>query len=142
MNINPKLLKNVNEQLTLLNNKLDTKQEKGTLLWTNPNPSSSFGSQDINENLSSYEYIEVIFRDTSDDTLYQSSGKLYVGSGAKTINHTWLSGLGEVLLFRTFRTTTQKVSFENCYAVKLADGTIPSSQNACMIPYKIIGYKN
>lgn len=112
----------------------------GVELWINENPTSSFSAQDINIDLSSYSYIEVLYRDIIADPFIQSSGKIPVGYGNKTINHTWINGEGETLLFRVLRTTTSKVAFEPGYSAKLTDSTI-NTHNDCLIPYKIIGYK-
>ena len=114
---------------------------KAETLWTNQNPTSSFGTQDINVSLENYSYYSIIYRLASNDTLIQQSSIVPVGNGEKIVNHTWIDGAGEVLLFRTIRSTSQKISVEPCYDVKLNDGLVSGQVNTYLIPYKVIGYK-
>lgn len=136
MNINPKLLKDVNEQLTLLNNKLDNKQEKGTTLWTNNNPSSAFSEQAINNiNLTDYQIIKIVFsRFTGNIQLTQDFVFDNSDLDCEIIYSDYDSG--NVRSWnRSVTLKTTSVEFGNC----TINGT---TTNTGLIPYKIIGYKN
>ena len=63
MNINPKLLKNVNEQLTLINNKLDTKQKTLEIKSYTKNVGIIQAGQDFVSNItldSGYTYLGIV----------------------------------------------------------------------------------
>ena len=134
MNINPKLLKNVNEQLTLINNKLDTKIEEGILLWTNSNPGNEFNPQTLNFN-GTYKYYDIII--IQDQTVLKPQ-RVYVDS----------SGIYSILenIFNGYLRTRGVLA--NASSLVFGDGTFfstyanPSVNNYQCIPYKIIGYKN
>lgn len=89
---------NMNEIKTVVNNNDDTLENtnvilsniKGKILWTNPNPTSSFASQTItlSESIANYDCYEIIFTQAalrSDPTdlanRLMSTGKVPVGYG-------------------------------------------------------------
>ena len=98
------------------------------LLWTNPSPTSEFGAQTINVNLSDYDLIEIMFfNGTSNTRIYHS--RTITGLGGSISNNE--TG------YRFFETTNTSVSFGNCYQAA-SSGTIT---NGVLIPAYIIGYK-
>ena len=134
MNINPKLLKDVNEQLTLLNNKLDTKIEEGILLWTNSNPGNEFNPQTLNFN-GTYKYYDIII--IQDQSILKSQ-RIYVDNiGINFILENILNGY---LRTRGVLARTNSLVFGD--GIFYSTYTNPSTNNYQCIPYKIIGYKN
>ncbi len=128
MNINPKLLKNVNEQLTLLNNKLNTKQDEGILLWTNPNPSLQFGNQTINFN-DTYSHYDII--SWVDGVTYEIT-RVY--PNMRTIMQIMEGGFVRT---RYATATSNSITFsDGMFFQSYSSGTQNNSQ---VIPYKIKG---
>ena len=136
MNINPKLLKDVNEQLTILNNKLDTKQDKGILLWTNPNPSSSFSAQTINNiNLTDYKFIEIYYIRYSGENIFCNRVPFENTEIYTQLNYCDYD-IGSVRAWiRNVRLRTNDIYFNTASI----NGNV---DNSALVPYKIIGYKN
>ena len=129
--------------MTLINEKI-LKHDGliGNVVWTNLNSTSTFGEQTININLSNYSKCEIVYTYSIDNKIYEiSTGKLDIGTSHKELTHEWLSGLGECLIFRNANIQNSSVNFANCYPVKLSDGSITTTANDFLIPFKIIGYK-
>ena len=129
----------INTAITAINAALDTIEPH--TLWTNANPSSAMGETTINLDLTDYKHIVVYYKEINDVDIYQSGGEIIKGHSAKYINHTWLSGEGETLIFRQIQVTSSSVKFNNAFSVKFSDGGI-TQHNEVMIPYQIIGYKD
>lgn len=129
----------INTAITAINTALETIEPH--TLWTNPNPSTAMGETTINLDLTDYKHVVVYYKETSEVDLYQSGGEIIKGHSAKYINHTWLSGEGETLIFRQIQVTSTGVKFNNGFSVKFSDGAI-TQHNEVMIPYQIIGYKD
>lgn len=115
----------------------------GTILWTNPNPTSAFAEQTINLDMSDYNYIEIYYRFYTGATGEQIATKIPVGSSAKFINEVWLEGIGETIAMRTVHTSSNNIVVTNTSVVALSDGTLRTTNlaNGTMIPTKVIGYK-
>lgn len=129
----------INTAITLINTAIETIEPH--TLWTNQNPSSSMSETTISLDLTDYKHVVVYYKETNEVDLYQSGGEIIKGHSAKYTNHTWLSGEGEVLIFRQIQVTSSSVKFSNAFSVKFSDGGI-TQHNEVMIPYQIIGYKD
>lgn len=108
------------------------------ILWTNPNPTSSFASQTITLNSSDYDYIILI---------YNRGSNIIEKGKSITLNYEalgWTSSQNDTirLISRSF-TYIDDVT----YSVSQADGKywnngikLSQSENNELIPYKIIGF--
>lgn len=106
------------------------------LLWTNPNPSSSFASQTIQLDLSEYEYIGIIYRRSSSST-YQTP--IYIlGVGTSWY---WDDQIGGYLVERSIQTTSSTVVFGNSSRMTTYPNGSRTTDNQYQIPYKIYGIK-
>lgn len=125
----------VNQVAQDLEDAINDKQEKGTLLWTNPDPSSAFSEQTINNiNLTDYEKIKIVFsRFTGNIQLTQDFIFDNSDLDCEIIYSDYDSG--NVRSWnRSVILKTTSVEFGNC----TINGT---RTNTGLIPYKIIGYK-
>ena len=136
MKLNPKLLKDVNEQLTLLNNKLNNKQDEGITLWTNPNPTSSFSAQTINNiNLTDYKFIEIYYIRYSGENIFCNRVPFENAEIYTQLNYCDYD-VGNVRAWiRNVRLRTTDIYFNTASI----NGNV---DNSALVPYKIIGYKN
>ncbi len=133
MNINPKLLKDVNEQLTLLNNKLDNKTNKGILLYTNSNIGTAFNPQTLNFN-DTYSYYDIII---AQDGAILKTCRVFAGD--TSVDYLLENNLNGFIRTRTVKVYSNKLVFGNgIFYLTYSNGTDNNSQ---CIPYKIIGYK-
>ena len=80
------------------------------LLWTNSNPSSSFATQSINIDFSSYRFVIVVFDNYS--TIITKLGKY----GDGQINQVYNNRL--IISQRMFCTYDSKITFEDCYRLQ------------------------
>lgn len=115
----------------------------GTILWTNPNPSSNFNSQNITLNSDDYDCIEIIFILTN-FTGYdyrKSSGKIIYEQGKKilidTIDYDGNLGITAYMRRLTMVNKTQ-ISAGVCDKLWTIGQT---TSNSYTIPLYIIGYK-
>lgn len=121
-------MKTIKELLRGLRASIDTK----TLLWTNPNPSNSFGATSFNVE-SGYDCIEIV----------TTSGMTVRGAGEfNMIRYGW-SGGGAVVFARsaTYDTSNGSVWFDNAIKAGLANMTNFETDNSALKPYKIYGIK-
>ena len=98
------------------------------LLWTNPNPASSFEEQTISLDLSEYKYIILVTKTgAEDENDYKPRESIII-----PINTEYPYGVGAYggTLYRTVKATTTGVEFGNY------------SQSNRVIPYKIYGLKD
>lgn len=105
---------------------------KGTLLWTNPSPTSSFASQSISlsESLENYNFYEIIYKQGNDTNRCLSSGKIPVGYGT-ILNYS-------VNTIR-YRTTQESLTGSS---ITFSDGSVGgNTNNTTCIPLYVIGYK-
>lgn len=117
---------------------------QGTILWTNPNPTSNFGSQTIT--LSSGDYDVLEFYIASDaNKIYMFIEKTLKGSG---ISPTYIvdinAGYNQYTGFvqRNIKYSTDTTySIANCLERRQAAQLTPSVNNSYMIPLYVIGYK-
>lgn len=135
MKLNPKLLKDVNEQLTLINNKLDTKQDEEITLWTNPNPSSSFSAQTINLNLTDYKFIEIYYIRYSEENIFCNRVPFENTEIYTQLNYCDYDSGSVRAWIRNVRLRTTDIYFNTASI----NGSV---DNNALVPYKIIGYKN
>ena len=108
-----------------------------TLLWTNPNPTSSFSAQTISLDLSKYDMVEVVARQYMSDPYYFSS-KTEVGKSGKLFCYGYDDA--RELDARKYSVSTTGVSFETGYytPISASSGSTSAIHN---IPYKIYGIK-
>ena len=109
-----------------------------TVLWTNDSPTSSFAAQTItlNDDISNYNYYEIIYRQTSGVGIYYSTGKIISGQVCK------------MMLFAAtiYTRTLQDISGTSCQIGNCANYTTygsstSSTVNDVCIPIQILGYK-
>lgn len=106
----------------------------GTILWTNPNPTSNFPTQTItlNESLNNYKYYEILFRQSTYDARIMTTGKIPVGFG------TILLWFATTNFYRPTDTIVSgnTILFSDC---RNSSGT---ADNERTIPFKVIAYKH
>lgn len=116
-----------------------TINSNSVLLWTNPNPSASFGAQTISLDLSKYKFIEVYAKDGSSAGV-NSSCKARVGLSSAQLLHCTAAGdatYGTISNFRTVTATTSNVKFTDNRQVYT--GSAPIATNQYNIPQEIWG---
>ncbi len=109
----------------------------GTILWTNPNPTSSFSAQNVNlvESLDNYDCYEIIHKQSTTNSRFLTTGKIPVGHGTFMVNALSLNqyrGTSE-------NTSGSSVKFTAGYQAN-ADGSF-TENNTLVIPMYVIGYK-
>lgn len=109
----------------------------GTILWTNPNPTSSFSAQSVNliESLDNFDAYSIIHRQSTSNSRYISTGKIPVGHGtfmANPLATNQYRGTNE-------NTSGSSITFTAGYRAN-ADGTF-TEDNTLVIPMYVIGYK-
>ena len=108
-----------------------------TLLWTNPNPTSSFAAQTISLDLSKYDAVEVVARQYATDSFVFSS-KAEVGKFGKLFCYGYDDA--RELDTRRYEVSTTGVSFQTGYYTMISDSSGTASSTHC-VPYKIYGIK-
>ena len=110
---------------------------KGKILWTNPNPYSSFAGQTItlDESMENYDGYCIIYNSYLNDGFSFNTG--IIPKGRKTIliytaNLIWTRNIIPV------NNTT--ITFENCLKYTTYGGT-GTNDNYLLLPHYIIGYK-
>ena len=132
-------IKNVvnNNDDALTNTNVVLSNIKGTVLWTNPNPTADFSEQYINLSSSDYDVLEFYYRsDISGNRA--SSTRVLKGYGIEFDMYSTSSAT------RTWRrrasfTNDTKYHFENCG--QLEQGQTTSTHNEYCVPLYVIGYK-
>lgn len=125
-----------NDLTAILNEVLPVKpSEYKTLLWTNPNPSSTFGSQTVvsNCNLTQYDEIEVYYAANTGYPDNTHSIKQPVGTNS------YIFGSSNSLTARNLNITTTSITFGS--ATRYAYAGDGSADNAQLIPQKIYGIR-
>lgn len=108
------------------------------LAWTNANPTSSFGAQNVNSlvPLSDYTGMEVIYRISTSTERYMSTGHVPLVAAQ----------LQQVAYRNIFRSVTADIannrfSITDAYSVTTYGGTSTTTDNAAAIPVYIYLYK-
>ena len=109
----------------------------GTILWTNPNPTSAFSGQTItlSDSISNYDFYEVIYSEYAGNDPYGSSGKILtshitnIGQVANLFVRRSVTALSGTSM--TFGDGQQCASFNGSW----------TSQNSRIVPVYVIGYK-
>ena len=109
-----------------------------TLLWTNPNPTSSFSAQTISLDLSKYDAVEVVAKGWHADPYVIFFGAR-VGEGAEIMTYGGIDYAVE-LNTRKFTLSSTGVAFQSGYKTAL-NSTTGSVSNSHCIPTKIYGIK-
>lgn len=114
-------------------------REKGTILWTNPNPSVDFTAQNITLSSSDYDMYEVIFVPSLGTTQEQNAGRVKKGTGTRMSSaYTASDGVGCRMRTIDYVNDTT-LTINDGYETK---GTSPQSiSNGVCIPLYIIGHK-
>ena len=108
-----------------------------TLLWTNPNPTSSFSAQTISLDLSKYDQVEIVFKQTAGSTALLTT-KSMVGMNGKMLAYGYSDA--RELDARAYEVTTSGIKFNAGYWILVSDSTGTANANYCT-PYKIYGIK-
>ena len=112
-----------------INNKLI---KEGTVLWTNPNPTSSFATQTITLSSNDYDFYEVYCAYSYQTTQYANSYKSYKNKGMIL----WMTG------YSTNTSVRRKIDWTDSTHLLVSSGMSANSTNdAYLIPLYIIGYK-
>lgn len=136
---------NMNEIKSVVNNNATQLSNlQGSILWTNPNPSSSFAAQTITLSSSEYDCYEIICKNSvgtsgDDDSRIISSGLLLKGNGTRlSFSYAGSGGVNTRSRAVSYSTDTT-LSFATAYS---ATGTTAWVQNNNLIvPIYVIGYK-
>jgi hypothetical protein len=126
---------NINDLKAGVNaNETTINQIKGTILWTNPNPASSFASQTITLSSGDYDFYEVYFTYNEASAIHYANGfKSIKGKGLIAID---IGYFNQALLRR-------KVDYTDSTHLLISDGMSGGSvDNGYLIPIYVVGYKN
>ena len=108
-----------------------------TLLWTNPNPTSSFSAQTISLDLSKYDAVEVVFKRYTSQAIYSTQTLLEKG-----IKFALGTTTDETFRYRTCSFSNSGVTFDTPqYMPSYGSWNPTATNNNCEIPYKIYGIK-
>ncbi len=105
---------------------------KMDLLWTNPNPTSSFSAQTISLDLSEYQLVFVVCKG-------DTTGTNYTTALAEFNTLTQIGTINGYTRFRAFTATATGVQFGGGY--KQTSYSNDGSDNSATIPYHIYGIK-
>ena len=131
-------------------NIMDFLQPLPVVAWTNPNPSSSFAAQTItlSEDMSNYDYYEIIFNQVSSATVYMSSGKVPVGEGCRlqgiAIVTSGTVGLRARMRDVTYTSSTQltfDAGAQYTHNASSSTGSVSATTNTVNVPYQVLLYK-
>ena len=111
------------------------------LLWTNPNPNSSFGAQTISLDLTNYKAVEIVCK--TDATSFEETSAICDKGFSVMVSRLgggngYGSG-GVFLVQRMFTVTNNGVTALRGLGGFAADDNFPYSNDSRMIPYKIYG---
>lgn len=111
----------------------------GTILWTNPSPTSDFIAQTINLSSSNYDCYEIIFLPIKDTNEAQSTGRIPKGYGTRLVSpYTGSGGAGA---------RVRQISYVSDTSLSAQDGnqamgtTAVSTNNGRCVPVYVIGYQ-
>lgn len=111
-----------------------------SLLWTNPNPSSSFSAQTVSLDLSRYDAVMVVHRyGTSTSRL--NSVIVPVGDTGMCFHAGNFSAATGYVMTRAFGTTTTGIDFNTSYRRALNSTSAASSSGDYCYPIYIFGIK-
>ncbi len=111
----------------------------GTLLWTNPDPTSAFVGQEITLNSSDYDVYEIVYTAArSSDNRNYTSGKIRKGIRYNALFVATVQATPSMVARGMTDITATTMTFGNGYA-----GTVSSmsSSNDVAVPLYVIGYK-
>lgn len=132
----------MNEIKSVVNNNADvTSGLKGTILWTNPNPTSVFGPQNITLSSSDYDFLEIYYYDWI-DTKRMMSQKVIKGKNI-LINAIFYANTNVFMSNRplTYNSDTS-YSVGNCVALYGSSTfLVDQAINYVCVPLYVIGYK-
>lgn len=132
----------MNEIKNVVNNNADvTNGLKGTILWTNPNPTSAFGPQNITLSSSDYDCLEIYYYDWI-DTKRMMSQKVIKGKNI-LINAIFYANTNVFMSNRplTYNSDTS-YSVGNCVALYGSSTfLVDQAINYVCVPLHVIGYK-
>lgn len=132
----------MNEIKSVVNNNADvTHGLKGTILWTNPNPSSAFGPQNITLSSSDYDFLEIYYYDWI-DTKRMMSQKVIKGKNI-LINAIFYANTNVFMSNRPF-TYNSDTSYSVGKCVALYGSStflVDQAINYVCVPLYVIGYK-
>lgn len=132
----------MNEIKSVVNNNADvTSGLKGTILWTNPNPTSAFGPQNITLSSSDYDFLEIYYYDWI-DTKRMMSQKVIKGKNI-LINAIFYANTNFFMSNRPFTYNSDtSYSVGNCTALYGSSTfLVDQAINYVCVPLYVIGYK-
>lgn len=104
----------------------------GIILWTNPNPTSSFAAQTITLSSSDYDFYEIYCSYSNQTSQYLNCYKSIKGEGTIMSLHG----------FSTNLSARRKVDYNNATSLIISDANGDNAtNNSYLIPRYIIGYK-
>lgn len=112
----------------------------GTILWTNPDPTSAFAGQEITLNSSDYDVYEIVYTAArSSDNRNYTSGKIRKGIRYNALFVATVQATPSMVARGMTDITATTMTFGNGYA-----GTVSSmsSSNDVAVPLYVIGYKS
>lgn len=119
---------------------------KGERLWTNNNPTTSFGPQTVSFTTNDYDYYRIGFRLKTDSG---SNRKIYMdikpGDAFDVVYHTWYTPGSQGYIQSLCRTycgsSNNSITFTKCFKYFSNNPTAKTQDdNTCMIPLTIDGY--
>ena len=109
-----------------------------TLLWTNPNPTSSFSAQTISLDLSKYDMVEIsAFYSVTEDVNKMLTTSIIPTNSLGSVSSQ--KGNGTAFANRKVTLSSQSIAFTAC--TQHYDTTSRDNMNTCCVPYKIYGIK-
>lgn len=112
-------------------------EQVDNILWTNPNPTSDFASQNVTLNSDDYDMYEIIYKNYKTENYYMNTGTTPKGYGKLIMMIGGANGPYNYTRQVTFNSATS-LTIGNC---TVNYGTTTSQNNAQVIPVYIIGYK-
>ena len=109
-----------------------------TLLWTNPNPTSSFSAQTISLDLSKYDMVEIsAFYSVTEDVNKMLTTSIVPANSLGSVSSQ--QGNGSAFANRKVTLSSNAITFTAC--VQHYGTTSRENINTCCVPYKIYGIK-
>lgn len=118
--------------------------QKPVVLWTNPNPTSSFASQIITlgESIKNYKYYEILYKTYKDENIGYNTGKIPVEWTTNLYEVTNASDGGTRNRIRAMTiNNSMQIGFTSCSLINTKGDAYTFPDNDRLIPYKILGYK-
>ena len=110
----------------------------GTMLWTNPDPTADFDSQNITLSTGDYDFFEILYT-TNDKTSMLNTGKIKKGFNTLLQAGVGSSSQGPYNFFRSV-TYTNDTTFNVGVGLEAYASQRPTNAGVC-IPLYVIGYK-